>query len=220
MKTTIPKTSSKPPAKLLQKPRGTPGLAGKLTREETQNLLMQARDAFAHQKTLNQVEPGITFDEWRRDMVMDRVGKSGISQINRSEWRTVKAWFLELSGHEDKAFTLLLKTGKKTDHPTDPNDTFETAETYVSLIQSTLIEHARVTITHPKGHLKIGWFLAAARQRTGKPTLIIDTLAARLDPITLHGLLCHLRNHISTREGRAVPHLRTKRIYPQKTDPT
>lgn len=219
MKTTTPKTSRKPAAKPPHKPRGTPGLAGKLTREETQNLLMQARDAFAHQKTLKRLEPGITFDEWRRDMVMDRVGKSGISQINRSDWRTVKSWFLELSGLEDKAFALLLKTGQKTDHPTNPNDTFETAETYVALIQAALADHLKVTIEHPKGHLKTGWFLAAARQRTAKPTLAIDTLAARLDPATLHGLLSHLKNHISTREGRAIPALRTKRIYPKKPDP-
>ena len=181
--TKISKTSQsprKPAAKPLQKPRGTPGLAGKLTREETQNLLMQSRDAFTHQQTLGRIEPGTTFDDWRRDMVMDRVGKSGISQINRSEWRTVKAWFLELSGQEDKAFALLLKTGQKTDHPTNPNDTFETAETYVALIQAALAEHLKVTIENPKGHLKVGWFLAAARQRTAKPTLIMDTLPARL----------------------------------------
>ena len=64
-----------------------------------------------------------------------------------------------------------------------------------------------------------GWLLTAARQRTGKPTLTMETLAERLDPQTLFGLLCHLKDHISLREGRAVPERRAKRIYPKKADP-
>ncbi len=45
------------------------------------------------------------------------------------------------------------------------------------------------------------------------------TLAERLDPRTLHGLLSHVRNHIALREGRAVPKRRAKRVYPKRPDP-
>ena len=45
------------------------------------------------------------------------------------------------------------------------------------------------------------------------------TLAERLDPETLCGLLSHLRTHIALREGRANPDLRAKRTYPKPADP-
>ena len=208
-------------AKPVQKAGGTYGPAGKLTREETTNLLLQAREAFDHQSKLGRVEPGTEFNEWRRDMVMDRVAKPGISKINRSEWKAVKALFLELSGREDEAFTLLNKTGTKSYRPTSPTDTWETCETYVALIREALANHASIpaaSLPHPKGHIGTGWFLAAARQRTGKPTLILDTLAERLDPETLCGLLAHLKSHIATREGRASDR-RAPRSYPKKADP-
>lgn len=160
----------------------------------------------------------MSFDDWRRDMVMDRVGLPGISKINRSHWRDVMALFLELSGHEDKAFELLNKTGVKSYRPVDQNDTWESSETYVALIGEALANHAQVAVAHPKGHIHAGWFVAAARQRTGKPTLTLATLAERVDPSTLHGLLSHLRNHIALREGRATDR-REKRSYPKKADP-
>ncbi|MFT3992033.1 MAG: hypothetical protein QM680_11545 [Luteolibacter sp.] len=60
--------------------------------------------------------------------------------------------------------------------------------------------------------------IAVAAQRTRKPTLTMDTLAERLDPKTLKGLLSHLVNHIATRGGRATDR-RSKRQYPKKADP-
>jgi hypothetical protein len=220
-KTTPKPRTCKPAAKPVQR-HGSPGATGRLTAAETRNLLLQAQEAFHHQTVLRQIEPGTTFDAWRRDQVQDICGKPGLSKIDRSDWRTVKAHFLTLSGREDEAFTLLNQTGTKAYRPTDSFDTWETCETYAALIHSALAAHADFPpekLTTSKGHIHTGWFLAAARQRTQKPTLTMATLAERLDPKTLHGLLSHLKNHIANREGRADKTLRSPRqTQPLDTD--
>lgn len=221
-KSTAPQRSRRPSAKPLQKGGGTPGPTGKLTKEERDPLLLQAKDAFEIQTRHGRVEPGMSFDEWRRDMVFDAVGLPGISKINRSHWKSVMALFLKLSDREDEALKLELKTGVKSYRPVNQGDIWESCETYVALIKQALADHASVpaaSLPHPKGHIRMGWLLTAARQRTGKPTLILDTLAERLDPETLCGLLAHLRNHISEREGRADHGKRSERVYPKKPDP-
>lgn len=217
--TTKPKKTT---SQRTRKPAASPArtFAGSLlTRQETTNLLLQAKEAFDCQTARGRVEPGDTFNDWRRDQVMDVCGKAGLSKITRSDWRTVKAHFLNLSGREDEAFTLLNQTGLKSYRPAGPGDTWENCEQYSALITTCLAAHLAAPVTHPKGHIHAGWFLAMARQRTNKPTLTLATLADRLDPSTLHGLLSHLRNHIALREGRAVPDLRKKRVYPKKADP-
>jgi hypothetical protein len=198
----------------MRKPRKT----GSLSRPETTKLVMQAQEAFHYQTVLHNIEPGTKFDDWRRDQVMACVGLPGISKIGRSHFRAVLAHFLALSGRDDEAFELLNRTGKKRDHG-NPADTHESAEAIVSHIRLALDNHAKAVVTDPKGHIHTGWFLACARQRTGKPTLTMATLAERLDPVTLTGLLSHLRNHISRREGREDTTRRKPRLYPKPADP-
>jgi hypothetical protein len=205
----------KAPAKPVQKPRA----AGSLTRGETTNLVMAAQEAFNYQLALKRVDPATTFDAWRRDQVMESVGLAGISKIGRSHFRTVKAHFLTLAGRDDEAFGLLNRTGQKTDHG-NPADTHESAEAIVAKIREALRNHATVPadrLQPGKTHIHAGWLIAAARQRTAKPTLTMDTLADRLTPTALVGLLAHLRSHIARREGRAADHLRKPRTYPKKT---
>lgn len=221
MKTTSQKStvqrSRKADAKPVQKPRST----GSLSRGETTNLVMAAQEAFNYQLVLKRVEPGTTFDAWRRDQVMDAVGLPGISKIGRSHFRTVKAHFLTLSGRDDEAFALLQKTGQKRDHG-NPTDTHESAEALVAKIREALADHATVpaeALQKGKTHITAGWLVAAARQRTGKPTLTMGTMAERLDPVIIVGLLSHLRNHIARRECRDEPTLRSPRRYPTKPDP-
>jgi hypothetical protein len=219
-KTTSKNRSRNSSAKPVQK-HGRPGATGRLTREETTNLILQAQEAFHYQTVLGNIEPGSTFDDWRRDQVMDCVSLPGISKIDRSHWRQVKAHFLTLSGREDEAFTLLQKTGPKSYRPTSDQDTWESSETYVALIREALANHAQVPadrLLDGKGHIHTGWFLAAARQRTAKLTLTMDTLAERLDAKTLNGLLAHLVSHINLREGRADLDRRKARSYPSPAD--
>lgn len=215
------KTARKTSARPMQK-RGTPGAAGNLTRAEITNLILQAQEAFNYQTSLSRIEPGTKFDDWRRDQVLDAAGKPGLSKLDRSDWKTVKAHFLTLSGREDEAYALVSATGVKAYRPSGPADTWETCETYVALIRQALADHATFpseNLLPGTGHIHPGWFLSAARARTGKPTLTMETLAERLDPKTLLGLLSHLRNHISQREGRANQALRTPRIYPPTSNP-
>ncbi len=224
-----------------------PPIFGKLSKREIGNLIMQAREAFDYQIALKNIAPGTSFDDWRRDQVQAAVGLPGLSKILRSHFRTVKAHFLTLAGDDAEAFLALTTTGPKTDHG-NQHDTHESAESPVALIRQALDHHnwvATVEIdawlatlatppagdylatlrssqtaikAHPRGPIGYGWFLHAARQRTGKPTLTMDTLSDRLDAQTLFGLLAHTRNHISRREGREQPALRSKRRYPVKPD--
>ncbi len=221
MKTSPQKTprqaACKRPAKAVQMSRR----AGALTPGETTNLIMIAQEAFHYQSVLKRIEPGTSFADWRRDQVMEAVGLAGISKIGRSDFRTVRAHFLTLAGRDDEAFALLQQTGKKRDHG-NPLDTHETSEAIVAKIREALANHATVpaeALQPGKGHIHPGWLIAAARQRTGKPTLTMDTLAERLDPAALVGLLSHLRNHIARRECRDEPSRRSPRRYPPKPDP-
>lgn len=218
MKTTPHKASSRPSAKPVQR-HGTPGATGTLTRGEIANLVMTAREAYAYQLACHRIEPGQSFDDWRRDQVQDAVQKDGLSKLNRADFRPVKSHFLILAGREDEALNLDLRTGVKTYRPANTGDTWESSEKLVHHIRKAIADHATTDVSHPKGHIHTGWFLAAARQRAQKPTLTMDTLAERLDPETLTGLLSHLRNHIAVREGRADPDRRAKRVYPKKADP-
>lgn len=211
--------SRKTSAKRVQK-SGTSGETGKLSHAEISKLLLQAKEAWGYQLACNGIQPDATFDDFRRDQVQAAVGLPGISKLNRSHWRTVSAHFLTLAGREDEAFDLLNRTGNKTYRGTKPGDTWETAEAYVSHIRKALADHLAESVLQPgRSHIETGWFLHAARQRTSKPTLTMDTLAERLDPQTLHGLLSHLRNHIALREGRADLDRRSVRTYPSKPDP-
>lgn len=220
-KTASSRAPRKPSAKPVRK-SGTPGEFGRLTSAETTHLVMHAQEAFNYQIALKRVEPGANFDDWRRDQVMAEVGLGGISKINRSHVRAVKAKFLELAGYDADALELRMTTGEKTYRPTGPDDRWESCEALVHHIREALTNHAAMPadrLQAGKGHIHAGWLIAAARQRTGKPTLTMDTLAERLDPETLTGLLAHLRNHISRREGRADPDRRKPRKYPTPADP-
>lgn len=199
---------------------GTPGADGKLTSQEIRKLILQSKDAWHHQRSLEIIPPDLSFDDFRRDQVTASVGLSGLSKLKRSHWRTVSAHFLTLSGREDEAFQLLNQTGEKSYLGGKPGDTWETAEAYVHQIRQSITLHHRADLAPGKTRIETGWFLHAARQRTSKPTLSMHTLAERLDPQTLHGLLSHLRNHIALREGRADLDRRSPRQYPSKTNPT
>lgn len=202
-----------PCAKAVQPPRAK----GNLTRPETTKLVMQAQEAFHYQTVLGNITVGTKFDDWRRKQVMTSVGRPGISKIGRSQWRTVYAYFLTLAGRDDEAYAALTTTGPKRDHGPE-SDTHESSEALVHKMRESLANHAREILTPGTDHIHPGWLLAAALQRTGKATLTWDTLAERLDPGTLVGLLSHLRNHIARREGRES-NRRIKRSYPRNSDP-
>jgi hypothetical protein len=221
MKTTSKKSPARPSRKPSAKPVQKPGRTAGLSPAQNTTLLLDAREAFHYQVACGNIPAAANFDAWRRDQVMDETGLGGLSKIGNSHFRSVKAKFLELSGRWDEAMPLRLQTGPKTDHG-DPEETHEASEQVVALIRKALADHATVpaeSLDSPKGHIHAGWFIAAARQRTRKPTLTMNTLAERLDPKTLFGLLSHLKSHINLREGRADQDRRQPRVYPKKSDP-
>lgn len=211
-----------PPArKRAAKPSQKPRAKDRLSRDQNTTLLLDAKEAFHYQIALGNIPADADFDAWRRDQVMAETGLGGLSKLSNHHYRPVKAKLLELAGRWDEAAAIRLKIGKKTDHG-DPADTHESSEQVVALIRQALADHATVpadSLTDPRGHIHAGWLLSAARQRTRKPSLTMDTLAERLDPSTLLGLLSHLKSHINLREGRANPDLRQPRQYPRKPDP-
>lgn len=212
-KTTTPRTPRKPSAK----PVRTAAKTGNLTRPETTKLVMQAHEAFYYQTACGNLNPGHNFDAWRRDQVMLAVGRPGISHCGRGQWRELFAHFLTLAGRADEAYAYLTATGSKRDHG-HASDNHESCESLVHKMREAIVNHSRQTLPAGADHIHPGWLLAAARQRTGKATLTWDTMAERLDPFTLVGLLSHLRNHIARREGRESDR-RAQRSYPPKPDP-
>lgn len=198
---------------------GSPGDSGRLTGAEIRRLVLLAKDAYSLQDSLGNLDPGETFDAWRRAQVQAAAGVAGTSKLVRRQWRTVAAHFLTLAGKEDKALALLTHTGPKTDHG-DPAETHESCEEIVADIHAALADHSRFPESELVGErIHAGWLVSAARQRTGKPTLRLDEFATRLDTTTLHGLRCHLRNYIAEREGRDDPGRRSHRSHPPKPDP-
>ena len=215
MTSTTPKKSAnrtlrKPAAKASQGPRGN------LSKPEITKLLMQAQEAYRIQDQLGLIDSATSFDSWRRDQVMSAVGLPGISKISRVHFRTVFAHFLTLCGMDSKAYMALMTTGPKRDHG-DLRDTHESSEALVAKMREALAEHSSVSLAPGATYIHAGWLLAAARQRTGKATLTLDTMAERIHPFVLVGLLSHLRNHIARREGRETDR-RQPRKYPCKPD--
>lgn len=203
-----------------RKPLARPAhVPGTLSAPEVRKLVMQAKDAYATQLAQGRVEPGQSFDDWRHEQVFNVAGVDGLSKLSRSQFRAVLAHFLTLHGRDDEAFQVLAKTGKKRDHG-PAGETYESAEAIVFRIREALAQHAEFPEESLDGErITEAWFLAAATQRTGKPSLTMEDLAARLSNATLIGLLAHVRNWISVREGRHDDARRSVRRYPQKPDP-
>ena len=216
MKTTAQNHPLHRSRKPVAKPAHGPGT---LSAPEVRKLVMQAKDAYGYQLAQGRVEPGQSFDDWRHEQVFNVAGVDGLSKLSRSQFRTVLAHFLTLTGRDDEAFQVLTKTGKKRDHG-PAGETYESAEAIVFRIREALAQHADFPEDSLDGErITEAWFLAAATQRTGKPSLTMDDLAARLSNGTLIGLLAHVRNWISVREGRQDLVRRSVRRYPKKPDP-
>lgn len=191
---------------------------GALSSKETTPLLLQAKEAYKYQLALKRVEPGMSFDEWRRDQVMDTVDREGISKIDRSQWTDVMVHFLILSGKDAEAFALQLKSGTKTYRPEGPDDTHEKCRTYVYLIRKAIADHLARTLPEGVEYIREGWLLAAARPRSSKPGLTMENMAGRLGPKVLLGLLAHVNSHINEREGKATDKRKPRRYAPRPKD--
>jgi hypothetical protein len=193
---------------------GHAGPSRKLTGAEIRPLAIQARKAFEFQRALGNLDHGDTFDAWRHREVFALCAKPGLSALSAADWRPAMARFCLLSGMDERAIDLLIRSGKARDHSA-PADTREAREEAAALIRAALAAHAEwgdSTGTPPASRIGFGYLLAVARNKTGNTHLrdwpdLLDRLTAG----QLRQLLFTLRNRISTREGRADPLRRAPR---------
>ena len=201
------------PRKPHAKPPQSPP-AGALTAKEKQTLVLIARDAYRHQAGLGNLTPETTPDSFRHAEMYAHFG-GGVSTLQRADWRRAAAHFFTLAGKPEKALEMLTRSGQKSYRPAGPRDTWESCDSIVATMRQELASHASADLPPGMSPIREAWLVVAARQRTRKPTLSMESMAERLDPKTLVGLLSHLRHHIAIREGRP-PSSRTARTYPPR----
>lgn len=205
---------------------------GNMFTREIQTLAIAARHAFDYQESLGNIEDGVTFDVWRREQVMEAVGKPGLSALFHADFRPVLAHFQLLAGSDEKALDLFLKTGKAKDHGA-AEDTHEKREQVAHLIRDELKRHvdlatfvgtihderlsrARAAIDTHGSHINEGYVISIVRAKSRTQLRNLDQLAERLTLKQLNDLLSTVRNRISTREGRANDDLRRQNRQAKK----
>lgn len=111
---------------------------GNMKPTEIKPLVFAARRAFDCQSAAGLVE--LDFDTWRKNQVMECVGKPGLSACHHEDFKPLMAHFKTLAGEDAVAFTNLMKTGKPTDHAS-AGDTFEARRQIAHTIAQRLADH-------------------------------------------------------------------------------
>jgi hypothetical protein len=203
------KTIRQPAAATPPKPRGN------ISPDEIQPLIMAAREAFAFQ------DPGISFDEWRREEVQAAVGRDGLTACDHSHFCDLMGHFKTAAGKDDEALTWFLKGSKNaerqiawsiakllTDHLALAHSTVESLAASVSPRKLKRLLAAREAILdHPAGPLSFEYLVSIVRDKTRRPNLTLTpdlaaSLADRCDKIQLTQIRFTLVNRINEREGR------------------
>lgn len=202
------KTARKAAAKPV-KPRGN------ISPEEIKPLIMAAREAFLAQ------DPGISFDEWRREEVLAAVGRDGLTACDHDHFCDLMGHFKTAAGKDDEALRWFLKGSKTTErqiawsiantlaaHITLAHSTVEavTAATPPRKLKRRLAAREAI-LDHPEGPLSFDYLVSIVRDKTRRPNLTLGTdlaasLADRCDKIQLAQIRFTLVNRIAEREGR------------------
>jgi hypothetical protein len=109
-------------------------------------LVMAARAAYDIQIETGNIDASTGFDEWRREQVMQAVGKPGLTALLHQDWRPVMAHFQMLAGKDDAAFQLHMRSGRRSDKG-DPRNTHENSDTVFQGIKQALATHAYLART-------------------------------------------------------------------------
>lgn len=191
---------------------------GNLKSQSRQLLAIKAREAFNHLSSAGVIEDGTSFDEWRREQVMEAVKLPGISALNGIHFRTVMAHFLCLAGQDDKAFRAYATTGRVKDSgPAD--DTHEAREQWFAMLRNEVAAHVALattpeaevldgdretwaTIQAAGGPIGEGYVVVVAQNKFGIHRVQMERLLERLTATQLEQLFYTIRNRIATREGR------------------
>jgi len=204
---------------------------GKMGKNEIQPLIMAAREAFAYQESLGNIDSGVTFDTWRRDQVMAAVGREGLSKCHHDDYRPLMGHFQVLAGRDAEAFQSFVTTGNASRAAHDTHETrrklahaiLEVLSQHiwladvsaVDLATSTndtrsynLLQRRRACIrAHKDGAIREGYVVWLVRQKTCRPGLTLGSdlqagLADRCTVDQLTQIRDTLINRIAAREGR------------------
>lgn len=208
-KKTARKTARKTVAKP-EKPRGNMDYE-----KEIQPLIMAAREAYAAQ------DPGISFDDFRRDEVKAAVGRDGLTACDHDHFCDLMGHFKTAAGKDDEALGWFLKGAKNSERQIAWSiaDTFTkhialahitvealTAATPPRRLQR-LLDAREAILDHPEGPLSFDDIVTIVQGKTRRPNLTLDadltkSLAERCDKIQLAQIRFTLVNRIAEREGR------------------
>lgn len=185
-------------------------------KKEITPLIMISTEAYRVQ------DPGISYDEWRRDEVRAAVGRGGLSECDHQHFCTLMGHFHAAAGHEAEALRWYLRAGKDTerqiawsiarilaDHIALSKSTVETliATTPPRKLKSLLAARESI-LDHPEGPLDFNDLLTIVRGKTKRPGLTLDpdnlaaSLADRCDKLQLSLIRFTITNRRNEREGR------------------
>ncbi len=196
-----PTTSKRPAAKkAAKKTAGKKAwFPGKMGKREIQPLVMAAREGYDYQNALGNIDPGQTFDAWRRDQVMNTVGRKGLSDCQHDHYKPLMAHFQVLAGRDGEALESFLATGPATDTAAEGDD-HERRRQLAHVIFEILAEHMRLAdisaqdlaeqtddtalyqvlrarraaiLAHPRGAYREGYVVHLAKQKTSRPELTL-----------------------------------------------
>jgi len=193
-------------------------------KKEITPLIMISTEAY------NLQDPGISYDEWRREEVQATVGRSGLSECDHGHFCTLMGHFHAAAGQEDKALYWYLRAEKNserqiawsiaailTDHIALANSTVESLTAATPPRKLKRLMAARESILdHPEGPLNFGDLLTIVRGKTKRPGLTLDpdnlaaSLADRCDKLQLAQIRFTMVNRRNEREGRGLTSDRNK----------
>jgi hypothetical protein len=208
MKTTAKKAARKPVATKLQ---------GNLTSKQKQILVMLASEAFKLQN------PGISFDDWRHEQVMDAVQKPGLTACDQEHYSDLMGHFLTAAGRDSEALSWFMKNGRNPERQLAwkiskalADHTFlahATAEQVIAVTSSRSVRRRlakRESLQdHADGPITYDYLVSIVRDKTGRPSLTLSadlatSLAERCSLQELYQILYTLNNRITEREGQGL----------------
>ena len=181
-----------------------PRASGPLTHAEIKPLAIEAKRAFDIQKENDLLEPGETFDTWRRAQVLEATDgrAAGLSKACHGQWRAILQHFLALQGRDIESYQMGMRTGAAAIPQATPTETIEDREQAAHVLAETL-EQTRYRQPYAE---------AIAYGKFGTRDL------GRLSAPQLMALVFTLRNRANARDGkgRTANRNKSQRLTPKK----
>jgi len=163
------------------------GVRGNMKPTEIKPLVFAARRAYDRQTAAGVIDQD--FDAWRKQQVLDCVGKSGLSACNHEDFRPLMAHFQILAGEDARAFSNLMQSGKASDHA-EPGDTHEARRQLAHGIAAIIADHmhlAQSSIDQLVAESADAWYRTNSTEYPGPDPEWISSLQSRKAAISSHG---------------------------------